>query len=63
MYKNPLTSFRDPIQLGDRYLELETIRLRQKLGNISAGELAELNSLFGGSYSMVLSRAGNNQPR
>ncbi len=63
MYKNPLTSFRDPIQLGHRYIELETLRLRQKLGGISKGELSELNSLFGGSYKLSLSRSNHGEPK
>ena len=28
LYSNPLTRFRDPVQFGHRYAQLETLRLR-----------------------------------
>jgi len=29
LWKNPLTSFRDPVQFGHRYADVQTLKLRQ----------------------------------
>ena len=47
LYSNPLTSFRDEVQFGHRYSELETLKLRQQLGHITSEEKNELNERFG----------------
>ena len=50
LFKNPLTSFRDPIHFGGRYAEIQTLKLRQQLGDISPSEVQEANkSLFNGA--------------
>ena len=52
LYTNPTTSFRDPVQFGHRYAKLETLRLRQQLGEVTSAEVRELNQVFSGSYSI-----------
>ena len=58
LYKNPLTSFRDEIQFGHRYSELETLKLKQQVGKITAGEVKDINAQFGGQY-YVINRFGS----
>lgn len=58
LYTNPLTRFRDPVQFGHRYADLESLRLRQQLGQISGTEISELNFVFGGQYGISLKRDG-----
>ena len=53
------TSWRDPIQLRDRYTEVDNINLRQMLGDISHDEVAELNRVLGSRYHFS---KGWNQP-
>ena len=60
---NPLTSFRDPVQIGHRYQELTTIKLRQQLGEIQASEVKEVNGVLGGQYLITTARSGNGQPK
>ena len=51
---NPLTSWRNAIQLRDRYMAADTLTLRQQLGEISHDEVSELNRVLGGSrYGFV----------
>ena len=52
LYFNPLTKFRDPVQFGNRYAELESLKLRQQVGDITKDDVAELNEKFGGAYSI-----------
>ena len=59
LYKNPLTSFRDPIQFGGRYSEMQSLKLRQQLGDISASEVQDAGSaLFNGTH-LITSMAGS----
>ena len=51
--KNPFTMWRDPAQYGARYQELQTLRLRQQLGNITSAEAAEVSSALGGPFYQV----------
>lgn len=46
---NPLTSWRNAIQLRDRYMAADTLTLRQQLGEISHDEVSELNRVLGGA--------------
>ena len=39
IYANPLTNWKDEVQLGHRYQELNTLDLRQKLGEIQPSEV------------------------
>lgn len=41
LYKNPVTSFRNPSHFQQRYYDLQTLRYRQQLGDISASEVSD----------------------
>ena len=43
------TSWRNPIQLRDRYSAVDTITLRQLLGDVSHEEISEVNRVLGGA--------------
>ena len=43
IYSNPLTNWKDEVQLGHRYQELNTLNLRQQLGDIQPSEVQEVN--------------------
>ena len=47
LFQNFLTRNRDPIQYEHRYRDIDSIASRQLLGEISAEEVKELNSVFG----------------
>lgn len=49
---NPWTAWRDVIQLRGRYERVDELALRQKLGEISDGEVAEVNRVMGGSSTL-----------
>lgn len=42
-----LTSWRNPIQMRDRYTAIDTLTMRQQLGEISSTEVAEVNRVLG----------------
>ena len=47
LFKNMLTSFRDPIRYRDRFQLIDDIMLRQLLGDISSEEVREINNVIG----------------
>ena len=44
---NPLTSWRNAIQMRDRFMASDSLTLRQQLGEISQDEVSELNRVMG----------------
>jgi hypothetical protein len=61
LYSNPLTKFRDPIQFGHRYYELESLVLRQQLGHINSAEVKEINQVFSSPYSVSKHMSGSGE--
>lgn len=53
------TKWRDAIQFRGRYEHLDSIELRQQLGEISRAEVAECQSVMGSSYQLF---RANNEP-
>jgi hypothetical protein len=45
-----LTSWRNPIQMRDRYTAIDSITMRQQLGEISKDEVAEVNRVLGSPF-------------
>lgn len=45
-----LTSWRNPIQMRDRYQAIDSITMRQQLGEISKDEVAEVNRVLGNQF-------------
>ena len=58
IYKNPLTSFKDPVQLGHRYHELQILKHRQQLGAISPSEVSEASSALFDGIHLVTTEPG-----
>ena len=56
---SPFTSWRDVSQTQDRYWKLDSLNLRQQLGEITSQEVSEVNRVLGGNpitgYFMTLS--------
>lgn len=48
---SPLTDWRTVSQCRDRYQAIDTITMRQQLGDISHNEIGELNRVLGGSMT------------
>ena len=55
LLQNPLTRWRDPIQYRHRYHDIDILRARQLLGDISKEEVNELNRVLGGTYTFTKS--------
>lgn len=57
---SPLTKWRDVIQRQDRHSAIDSLQLRQQLGEITSEEVSEVNRVFGGNpvtgYQMMRSR-------
>ena len=55
--KNSLwTNWRNPIQMRDRYTDLDQLNLRQQLGSISSQEISEVNRVLNMGFYGKLSR-------
>ena len=57
LYKNFLTSGRDPIQYRPRYQDLDLLTKRQLLGDISKQEVAELNNVIGKPHGIYFQKS------
>ncbi len=53
LYKNPLTSFKDPIQFGHRYHQIQILEAAQQLGTITSDEVQDANHALGGTYKVI----------
>ena len=56
---SPFTNWKDLVQKEDRYGKLDSLALRQQLGEVSDQEVSELNRVFGGNplTGTILTRA------
>ena len=49
LQESPLTGWKDVSKRQDRYGEIDSLELRRQLGEITPGEVSEVNRVFGGN--------------
>jgi hypothetical protein len=61
LFQNVLTRNKDPLQYEHRFREVDSVHLRQLLGDISPEEVHELNQAFGSQNGSFYTK-GNKEP-
>ena len=60
---SPLTNWKDVSKMQGRYAKLDSLELRRQLGEITQGEVAEVNRVFGGNpVTGYLFTRGSSEP-